>query len=553
MFYLIYALLLKNDTFHRIQRYYLLITVIFSLTIPQVPSFHFTKGVEKMIQLNENISNENLIYNDTFEKIVFGNIPNEVYSNSEHSYTNYFALLVLLLYAIGLIIMLTRFLLNISHLKNLIKSNAKKPLGENIIVSLPDNYPTFSFFNYIFFNDNNLTEKERDEVLLHEKIHIKQRHSTDIIFIEICKIFLWFNPFIWLYKNSLLKVHECLVDNTIIKNRNENIETYQSLLLKQYLSNYNIELAHPFNYSLIKFRIKMMTKTKTKWWTQFKLILVFPIALLSLISFTNRDLDVQIENLTKSESREKLMEPEPSDMVFVPMGSFVLKRTNGNVTKELNVSTDAFWMKETEVSVKEYNVYLESLRKNSSKEVYNSALPDINKAPFKDYFSEKKYLNFPMVGITFTQANNFCKWKTETENAKLKSDGKPPVDSYRLPTEVEWIYASFGMESPDNVSKIIKDYLDETKKSEPNNLSLYNMFDNVSEWTDTPFNEETYLEDIQASSFTNPNMLIDKIIVKGENYKSEKEVEKIILNGNLSYGYVGFRYVRTYLGRNYGE
>lgn len=411
-----------------------------------------------------------------------------------------------------------------------------------------------SFFNYIFFNDKDLSEHESNEVLLHEKIHIKQRHSIDIIFIEICKIILWFNPFMWFYKSLLLKVHECLVDDTLISTRNGNVETYQSLLLKQYLSNYNIELAHPFNYSLIKFRIKMMTKTKTKWWTQFKLILVFPIVLLSLISFTNRDLDGQIENLTKSESSEKLMEPEPSDMVFVPLGSFVLKRTNGTETKELNISTDAFWMKETEVSVKEYNEYLKSLKENASKEDYDSALPDYSKAPFKDYFTSKKYLNFPVVGISFVQANNFCKWKTDTENAKLKKDGLPPVDSYRLPTEIEWIYASFGMESPDKLSKNVKkDYLEETKKSEPNNLGLYNMFDNVSEWTDSPFNETTYLEDIQTSSFTNPNMPIEKIIVKGDNFKNATETEKVILNGNLSYEYVGFRYIRTYLGRNYGK
>jgi hypothetical protein len=127
--------------------------------------------------------------------------------------------------------------------------------------------------------------------LLHEITHIKQWHSADIIFIELCKIFFWFLPVIWQYKLSLSKVHECLADEYLVGLKSDNIHDYQSLLLKQYLSNIKIELAHPFNYSLIKFRINMMTKTKSKWWAKYKLLFALPIIILSLVAFTNNNVN----------------------------------------------------------------------------------------------------------------------------------------------------------------------------------------------------------------------------------------------------------------------
>jgi hypothetical protein len=176
----------------------------------------------------------------------------------------------------------------------LAKKNEVNPFGGYSIISLHDDYPTFSFFRYIFLNERNLNPGEKEDVLLHEITHIKQLHSADIIFIELCKIFFWFLPVIWQYKLSLSKVHEYLADEYLVGIKSDNILDYQSLLLKQYLSNIKIELAHPFNYSLIKFRINMMTKTKSKWWAKYKLALALPIIILGLLAFTNDNLNSRL-------------------------------------------------------------------------------------------------------------------------------------------------------------------------------------------------------------------------------------------------------------------
>lgn len=416
------------------------------------------------------------------------------------------------------------------------------------------NLSTFSFFKYIFLNREKINENESKIILKHEEMHIKQGHSADIIFIELCKILLWFNPVIWFCKKSLLKVHECQADNHIIYNKADEIISYQELLLKQYLSNINIELAHPFNYSLIKFRIKMMKKSKSKWWAKYKLIFAVPVIIVSLLAFSNADIKLSSKNILENGKQKEFKETQPWGMTFIPMGSFVLKRTDGRNTNEFNVSVDAFWMKETEVRVEEYLNYLESIKKDSTKQVYEAALPDKAKGAFENYFDNKEFLKYPIVGITLEQAKNYCQWLTRVENQKLKDEGMPPVANYRIPTEVEWIYASFGGVDPNEIKKIEVLGLYEIKKGEFdkdgfNNWGLLSMFDNVSEWTNSYFDSEKYMNELPD----NVNGNFDQIIVKGNNYKNTAIDEKMILKGDQAYDYVGFRYVRTYLGKQYGK
>jgi len=344
-------------------------------------------------------------------------------------------------------------------------------------------------------------------------------------------------------------VHECQADGYILDEIEHDILEYQALLLKQYLSNINIELAHPFNYSLINFRIKMMTKTKSGHWAKLKVIFALPVIIFSLLAFANANTMLSKQEFTDLVNSEKLWEPEPNGMAYIPAGSFVLKRTDGSTTKDFNVTIDPFWMNQTEISVKEYLGYTEFVKNDSSKLSYESALPNRDKAPFNDYYSNKKYSDFPVVGISLQQAQNFCKWKTRIENLKLKAKGKPPVLDYRIPTEVEWVYASTGGKNPNEIPIPKTTELSKISANKPNDWGLYNMSGNVSEWTNTSFDPGKYMTILQNP----PTSQVDKIIARGNNYKNSAVNDKLILNGADSYDYVGFRYVRSYLGQKYGK
>jgi formylglycine-generating enzyme required for sulfatase activity len=549
LMYLCYILFINNDTFYKLKRYYLLFSLVISITIPQLPSTHLSKNFEhKIASFKPNfISNSN--YKDTFENVIFGNTPIQPENISKTSYLNFYLELILIIYVIGIVVLLYRLANNIFQVLRLIGINNKEPYGKFTIVHHDDDYPTFSFLRYIFLNSTNLKSDDMSILLQHEETHIIQGHSVDIIFIELYKVMFWFNPIIWILKKSLIKVHECQADGYLVDKKKHNILNYQALLLNQYLSNINIELAHPFNYSLIKFRIKMMTKTKSGQWAKLKVFFALPVVIFSLLAFANANTRLAKQEFTEMMNSEKLWEPEPNGMCFIPAGSFVLKRTDGSTTKDFEVTIDPFWMSQTEVSVKQYNEYLESVKNDSVAHFYETALPDINKTPFKDYFLNKRYSDFPVVGISLQQAMNYCKWMTNTENLKLKGKGKPPVQDYRIPSEVEWVYASFGGKNPGEtpVPKITE--LSKVSVNKPNEWGLYNMSSNVSEWTYTSFDPAKYMIVLQNSPDSNAN----NIIAKGENYKNSLINDKLILNGADSYDYVGFRYVRSYLGQKYGK
>jgi formylglycine-generating enzyme required for sulfatase activity len=138
---------------------------------------------------------------------------------------------------------------------------------------------------------------------------------------------------------------------------------------------------------------------------------------------------------------------------------------------------------------------------------------------------------------------------TRIENQKLINKGRPLVQDYRIPSEIEWVYASFGG-NKQNEAEISKTMgLSKVSDNKPNDWGLYNMSANVSEWTYTSFDPEKYMLILQNS----PASTADKIIVRGNNYKVSLINDKLVLNGADSYDYVGFRYVRSYLGPKYGK
>ena len=573
LFYSVYVLF-KGDTFYYLKRFYLIFTVLISLIIPQLSSSNLPVDIEQFIVTKPTQEMGNVSFQDTFEKVVFGQIPENIFTSE----SNLFSLLNLLgiIYLIGVMYFLYRLLRNLFHIYQLYKQNEKESHENFRIILLSNEYPTFSFFNFIFLNKKNLSDDDKNDVILHEIVHVKQRHSIDILFIEICRILFWFNPIIWFYKSSIVKVHECLADQYFVENKPNNIVDYQSLLLKQYLSKIHIELAHPFNYSLIKYRIKMMTKNKSKWWAKYKLILALPIVIFSLVAFSNADINLE----DKIGNNGKEMEPEPEGMVFIPQGSFVMKRNVGESISERNVSVEAFWMKETEVSVKEYYEYLEAVKDIASDEEYKLLLPNFDKAPFENYFTNKKYKDFPVVGISYKQAAVFCAWKTKEEKNKLPKNRRKFFPDYRLPLETEWIYASFGGIRPEQIELPEISALTKVSAGKPNDWGVYHAFDNISEWTANKLvkeldayvkNESNYtimapgwkiwsemnytdsitgkeMKIVNATRYLQSDIEPQYKIVRGNNYKDLVPDGSTALDYHQSFDYVGFRYVRSYMG-----
>ncbi len=146
------------------------------------------------------------------------------------------------------------------------------------------NLPAFSFFRWIFLNDKQIDGPDKDLILAHEMAHSKQGHSFDLVLAEIIQIFLWFNPFVILYKNALKECHEFLADAAVLSS-GVKLQTYADSLQKELFVNKNHRLASYFRGSTLKKRMIMATRINSKG-SLWKYLLIVPLLAISLLTFS---------------------------------------------------------------------------------------------------------------------------------------------------------------------------------------------------------------------------------------------------------------------------
>jgi TonB family protein len=129
------------------------------------------------------------------------------------------------------------------------------------VVELPAPYSTFSFFGRIFLGSEGALPRARAWVLRHEQVHVRQRHSFDILWIHILQAIFWVNPVLALYKRLLTELHEFEADARAATD--SEVREYCSLLAKVALASADVPIAHSFSHSFIVKRINMIKTHKT--------------------------------------------------------------------------------------------------------------------------------------------------------------------------------------------------------------------------------------------------------------------------------------------------
>lgn len=154
------------------------------------------------------------------------------------------------------------------------------------MVEIKEDISPFSFFRFLFINQGSFDKTELQQVLEHEKTHIRQRHTMDHLFAHGLAVFQWFNPLAWQVRKALKTTHEYIADRQVIGRGIEPFD-YQSLLLKQVIGYHSVELVNNFNLKPIKKRIAMMNKTKSGIPAKLKAMLVIPFALAIFFLFAD--------------------------------------------------------------------------------------------------------------------------------------------------------------------------------------------------------------------------------------------------------------------------
>jgi len=270
MFLVAYDLFLKKETFFNYNRLYLLGTSILSLLLPLIKIQSFTQAIPKK-------------YIVTLPEVVIGNISSNVEVNNQllNQANNFLDITINSILFFGALIALFFFTYRIIKIGLLIVKSSKSKELDITIVKLKNTNTAFSFFKYIFLGDE-LSNNEKVNILEHERVHVRQLHSIDLLWFEALKVIFWFNPLIYIYQNRISNIHEFIADKKAVKENNKT-EYYQRLL-QQVFNVKHVSFINPFfKKSLIKKRIIMLNKTKSKQVNLVKYALLIPMVFAMLV------------------------------------------------------------------------------------------------------------------------------------------------------------------------------------------------------------------------------------------------------------------------------
>lgn len=296
VFYTVYRLWLENEKMLHFNRIYLLASLIFSLLLPlQLISLKYSSS-SKIIPIE-------------LDEIVIQKTSQNLITLVEHLNLNK---VLIVIYLIMVSVLTIRFLLNLFSLYNkTIRSEVQLINGEKIILINEPVLP-HSFLNVIFINKEEFeNDKIASELIAHEKAHLDQNHTLDILFIEVIQIVFWFNPFVLLYKKAIKLNHEFLADEAV-NNQFDEVSKYQFLLLDIASNKENVPLASNINYLITKKRLIMMTKKESSTRMVLKVFSIGIISSLLLFVFSCKDnsqeSNIKIEN--KKSNIEVETQPE---------------------------------------------------------------------------------------------------------------------------------------------------------------------------------------------------------------------------------------------------
>jgi len=293
LFLLVYDLFLKRETFFNYNRVYLLSTSLLAMVLPflKFPKLKTLTIENVVIQLPEVFIGTKI---PSEYEILVAEQAGLVIERPEIPLWQTFAL-------IGMSVATLIFLFKIVKLYRIKQKNPKRWQGNVLLVKLIKSTAAFSFFNTIFLGEE-IPETEKLTIYKHELVHIKERHTLDLLYFEVFRILFWFNPLIYMYQSRIKELHEYVADAKAVK-QNGKADYYQSLL-KQVFDVNNVSFTNTFfKKSLIKKRIAMLQKSKSRRKHLIKYALLIPL-IFGMLIYTSAEVRAQ-EKVYKKEILEQ--------------------------------------------------------------------------------------------------------------------------------------------------------------------------------------------------------------------------------------------------------
>lgn len=230
-------------------------------------------------------------------------------------------------------------------LLRIVKARDKVRDGDCTIINTAQKQAPCSFFNFIFIHPDDYDFETYEQIIAHEKTHVKLGHSFDVLLAELAVILLWFNPLIWFYRREIEKNNEYQTDALLLEKDRVQKEKYQMNLLHIAAPNKPLNITTNYNQSLLKQRIMMMNSKKstpTAYWKYSFLLPIF-FGMLLLInepaaSQDKKEMETKVEeNSVSNEKEVTLTQAEPQVLrqeVTVIESEAVVESVNEAVQEE---------------------------------------------------------------------------------------------------------------------------------------------------------------------------------------------------------------------------
>ncbi len=370
--FLFYKLFLEKENMHVFKRFYLLTALLFSLI---GPTLVFVEYVEAPATMTHTVAQQVVADSDNVI-----NVPAALKTDILD-----IAPLLWGIYFLGLLFFGIQFIKNLFQIFRRIRRNPKQISARFTQVLLLEKIPPHTFFRYIFLNKRRFESDEiPKEVLLHEETHARQKHSLDVVFVEMLQVILWFNPFIYLFKKSIKLNHEFLADQAVLK-KDIDKTAYQNTLLS-YLSpdsqkKYQPKLANSINYSSIKKRFTVMKKQTSKKSVFLRSLLLLPLLAILLYGFTETII-IQKE-VAKTEANSLSTEVKATPEIVAEYN---------NLAKKWNLFLD-------------YNMKIVPSEKRRLEQLYK--LMSVNQKAIAQPFPDFSLVNKTQEGVTVEQLKEY--------------------------------------------------------------------------------------------------------------------------------------------------
>ncbi len=294
IFYVIYRLLFQNDTFFQLRRITLLIIfeIAFLYPLPDIQSWISGQpAILEMITQYSSLltSNETLIISEP--EVIKNVLPTEekiVVMTSSMDWKAIISGLVFCFYIVGIVVLLFRSIAElIIVFQNRYRSNVDCN-NDITYYTLSQIEEPHSFFKWIFINPEKHTVQNLQEILIHEKAHVRQCHSFDVIIGQIVTIICWMNPFAWLLKREISINHEYIADQEVMRAGFNKKEYQYHLIGMEHPPMAAAKLYNYFSVLPLKKRITMLNKRRTNGVRTIKYLALLPIAA-GLLLLNNMD------------------------------------------------------------------------------------------------------------------------------------------------------------------------------------------------------------------------------------------------------------------------